>query len=123
MQIQKQKSIARDFGNRLRNERERQGLTMANLSELSHIEQSKIIEIEYGEKIPCLQTLVSLLLALEVSADFLVFGAHSDSGEKEALINKFMRFISTENHDEISTLFELVKIAVKYKNSSNSCST
>jgi transcriptional regulator with XRE-family HTH domain len=122
VQIQKQKSLSRDFGNRLRHERKRQGITIANLSELSHIEQSKIIEIEYGEKNPDLQTLVSLLLSLGVSADFLVFGIPSDSGEKEALINKFMKFISTESHAEIAILFELVKIEVKYKYSNNSCS-
>ena len=115
MQIQKQEFSHKDFGKRLRSEREKQGLTVAHLSEIVDIEQSYIIQVEHGEKPLSIQNLVSLLLALGLSADTLLFGTKSDIGKQEKSIDKFMHFFSTQSDEELSALFELVKNVSKYK--------
>ena len=60
------------FGQRLREQRQTQGLTMEQLAEKANLSPNFIGAIERGLKEPSLSTLISILNALDVPADVLL---------------------------------------------------
>lgn len=60
------------FGQRLREQRIKQNLTMEQLAEKANLSPNFVGTIERGEKEPGLATIVSLLNALDISADILL---------------------------------------------------
>ena len=60
------------FGQRLREQRQNQGLTMEQLAEKANLSSNFIGAIERGLKEPSLSTLISILNALDVPADVLL---------------------------------------------------
>jgi transcriptional regulator with XRE-family HTH domain len=82
------------FGNRVRIERERQKLTRITLAAKVNTEQGYIVQIEKGVRSPSLKTFTSLLTALGVSADYLIFGTLEDEiNEKENIYKDFFKLI------------------------------
>lgn len=73
------KTAAR-FAERLRSTRRARGLNQVQLSNRTRIDNTHISHYEAGRKVPCLQALVSLAVALEVSVDFLL-GMHADDDD------------------------------------------
>ena len=61
-----------EFGNNLRAERARKGLSLEGLGELAHLNPSHIGKIERAEMAPTLPTILSLLEALNIDFEALV---------------------------------------------------
>ena len=60
------------FGQRLREQRQNQGLTMEQLADKANLSTNFIGAIERGLKEPSLSTLISILNALDIPADVLL---------------------------------------------------
>jgi len=110
----------RDFGARLRAQREKLGLTRQALAKLAHTEQGYIVQIERGTRSPSLKTFINLLSALGVSADDMIYGAtcEEEGGDDvaEGLANNLTKFVSRKKPEEAKVLFEIVQLVSKYKN-------
>lgn len=60
------------FGDRIRNRREELGLTQTELAEKTKLQQGYISRVERGKFEPTAPTIISLAVALEISADELL---------------------------------------------------
>ena len=60
------------FGQRLREQRQKQGLTLERLAEKANLSSNFVGAIERGLKEPSLSTLIGILNALDVPADVLL---------------------------------------------------
>lgn len=69
------------IGSRIKAERKKRGLSQERLSELINVTPHYIYEIERGLKAMSLETLVNLSAAMELSADFILFGEKNQNGE------------------------------------------
>ena len=108
-----------NFGIRLKSEREKQNLTQQALAAKAHTKQDYIAQIERGARNPSLRTLINLLAALDVSADYLIFGAggvgdEAGGNEKERALSDFISFLSRRSAEEISAYYEIVRFLSKY---------
>jgi len=84
-----------DFGARLKTEREKQGVTQQVLAGKAHTKQDYIAQIERGARNPSLRTFMNILSALDVSADYLIYGVSKEQeGEITTALNNFMSFMS-----------------------------
>jgi len=61
------------LGQRLKEERNKQGLSREKLAELANTEQGYIAQIENGNRVPSLRTFVNLLLVLGSSSYSPIF--------------------------------------------------
>ena len=105
------------FGNRIRDERERQNLTRSALAEMANTEQGYIVQIERGSRSPSLKTFTSLLAALGVSADYLIFGAGGEEQtEKEENLRNFSNLLERGDSADIKVLYQLAAHMFRNKN-------
>lgn len=65
-------SATQIFGERIRELRQKHGLTQVELSELSGYPQGRISEIERGSRAPTLMTMIRLAIALDCDLTQLV---------------------------------------------------
>jgi len=66
------RSASQVFGERIRELRQKRGLTQVELSERSGFPQGRISEIERGGRMPTLNTMIRLALALDCKVTDLV---------------------------------------------------
>ena len=96
------------FGNRVRDERERQNLTRSALAEMANTEQGYIVQIERGTRSPSLKTFTNLLSALGVSSDCLIFGSTEEGkSEKESILQDFTNLLKRGEAEDIKMLYQL----------------
>ena len=62
------------IGGRIKTERKRLGISQEKLAEMVSVSPHYIYEIERGMKAMSLETLINIINALEISADYLIFG-------------------------------------------------
>lgn len=62
------------IGSRIKAERRSRGISQEKLAELVSVSPHYIYEIERGMKAMSLETLINIISALEISADYLIFG-------------------------------------------------
>ena len=62
------------IGGRIKAERKRLGISQEKLAEIVSVSPHYIYEIERGMKAMSLETLINIINALEISADYLIFG-------------------------------------------------
>lgn len=62
------------IGGRIKAERKRLGISQEKLAETVSVSPHYIYEIERGMKAMSLETLINIISALEISADYLLFG-------------------------------------------------
>lgn len=104
-----------EFGTRLKAEREKQGLTQQVLAGKAHTKQDYIAQIERGARNPSLRTLMNILSALDVSADYLIYGAGREhEGEIATVLNDFVSFVSRRNAEDITAYYEIIRFMSKY---------
>jgi len=104
------------FGNRVRDERERQNLTRSALAEMAHTEQGYVVQIERGTRSPSLKTFTNLLTALGISSDYLIFGtAEEGQNEKESLLQDFANLLKRGDADDIKMLYQLAAHMMRNK--------
>jgi len=107
------------FGNRVRAERERQNLTRVALAEMANTEQGYIVQIERGSRSPSLKTFTSLLTALGISADYLIFGiTEDDLDEKERVLQNFSNLLKRGDNEDIKILYQLAVHMMRNKSQS-----
>jgi len=113
--------LLQEFGKRLKAERAMRGLTQQALAKKAYTKQDYIAQIERGARSPSLRTLMNILLALDVSADYLLYGANKEQGcESTLIIDKFISFLSSRNIGEIKSYYEIVKFLSTYIERNNS---
>ena len=67
-----------EIGNRIKVERKNRGISQEILAELVNVTPHYIYEIERGLKSMSLETLVNVSKALQLSADYILFGERHD---------------------------------------------
>ena len=67
-----------EIGNRIKVERKNRGISQEILAELVNVTPHYIYEIERGLKSMSLETLVNVSKALQISADYILFGNRQD---------------------------------------------
>jgi len=105
------------FGNRVREERERQNLTRSALAEMANTEQGYIVQIERGTRSPSLKTFTNLLSALGVSSDYLIFGMTVEGqDEKDSALADFSNLLKRGDIEDIKVLYQIAAHILKHKN-------
>ena len=113
--MQKQEQWLFDFGMRLKNEREKQGLTQSTLAKKSNTKPDYIAQIERGSRNPSLRTFINVLSALDVSADYLIFDATEEGTEEmQIILRDITSFISRRNTKEAGKYYEMIRFMSKY---------
>ena len=104
-----------EFGSRLKSERERQGLTQKIVAERANTKQEYVAQIESGTRNPSLRTIINIISALDVSADYLIFGAHKGKSDgMEHIINEFTGFLMKRDVEKVTAYFEIVRFHSKF---------
>lgn len=98
-----------ELGARLKQCRKKKHLTQENLAELINVSPHYIYELERGMKSMSLSTLVDLSTALDVSADYLLFGKYDYSvyPQKDNL-NLLLDNIPWKKRKNIAEVLELL---------------
>ena len=103
----KKYELQRTVGQRIKTVRIRKGITQAELAEKAELSEGHVIQVEGGFKALSVYSLSRVVEALEVSADYLLFGDTKQStlGNIEIMLSS----ISTEDLVKIEELLYLVK--------------
>lgn len=73
------KDLNIEIGKRVREARQKAGLSREQLAELAHISTLFVSYIECGQKGMSFETLITFCQILNISADFLLFGSKTDA--------------------------------------------
>ena len=104
-----------DLGTRLKAEREKQGLTQQALAGKASTKQDYIAQLERGLRNPSLRTFMNVLSALDISADYLIYGTSKErTDEMLELINDFTSFLSRRSMENATTYYEIVRFMSRY---------
>ena len=106
-----------EFCNRLKAERVKQGLTQNMLAIKANTKQDYIAQIERGGRNPSLKMLMKILAALDISADYLIYGAevNKDGDDiNKKVLDEFILFLSRRDDSEIVTYYEIVRLLSKH---------
>ena len=77
------KTLARDFGLRLKETRESRRVSQDDLATLAGVHEMQISRYERGLGLPAAETLLALAGALKVSTDYLLTGKTAGAGTRE----------------------------------------
>lgn len=77
----------KSVGNRIKAGREQMGLTRDEFAEMIDLSTSFFTQIERGEKLMSVQTLVKIAIKLSLSLDYLIWGDSSIDVNKDSLID------------------------------------
>lgn len=115
--MEKKEEWLEKFGQRLRSEREKQNMTQQGLAVKARTKQDYIAQIERGARNPSLRTLLNILTALDVSADYLIYGvdiSKDDKSDKDGILRDFVSFLAKRDITDICSYYEVVKYLSKY---------
>ena len=100
------------IGENLRKYRKQRKMTQENLAEKANLTPNYIGMVERGEKIPSLETFITLLNALGVSADMVLFDV-IDNGYsvKASLLDEKLCVVAPEERRRI---FDVIETMLKY---------
>jgi len=117
-----QQNQQKDFGKRLKHEREKQNLTQQALAAKAHTKQDYIAQLERGARNPTLNTLMNILSALDVSADHLLQGVNEGEGDepgREVVLKDFTDFLSRRDTKDILVYYDIVRFMSRYLETGN----
>jgi len=104
-----------ELGMRLKLEREQQRLSRANLAELLDFSNEYIAQVERGEKMPSLRSLMKMVNALHIPADYLIFGrAESNTPHQEDTLSLLTDFLKERTDRELDDIFKIVMFLFPY---------
>jgi len=110
-----QKQWLSDLGARLRDERQKRGLTQKALASKAKTKQDYVAQLERGTRNPSLRTFMNILTALDISADYLIYGLNkSESESMTDILNDFISFLLRRNAEDVSSYYEIVRFMSKY---------
>ena len=78
----------KQIGARIKLARKEKGLSQEKLSELVYVTPHYIYEIERGIKAMSIETLIGIAQQLEVSTDYLLFGACTDNPNIDTILSE-----------------------------------
>ncbi len=110
------------MGERIKAERNRQGLTLEKLSEKIGISRNYLWELEAGRKIPAVNTLFNIGTALNVSIDYLLGvtpgkeNPNSDSidTERDLKMGRIMKALDNLDTKDLTLIYNIIKSFSKY---------
>jgi transcriptional regulator with XRE-family HTH domain len=116
--VKNQEKWLSDLGLRLKTEREKQGLTQQALARKANTKQDYIAQLERGSRNPSLRTSMNILSALDISADYLIYGTSKEKTDEMAgLLNEFTSFLSRRSVEDVAAYYEIVRFISKYVDS------
>lgn len=105
------------FGDRVRNERLKIGLSKEKFAELINRSENYVTELEKGNSSCSLHTLYQICTSLRISADELMFGKKEIQKEEYIKRDILFNILNKCNVDEISLITDIViTIYPKLKN-------
>ena len=102
------------IGGRIRKVREHQRYTREQIAEKADISAQFLADIENGYKSMTAATIISLVNALHISADYILFGAHPNNGAET--MDELQSLLSAIPTDKQSYAAELVRVLMKALN-------
>lgn len=104
-----------ELGIRLKAERAKQNLTQQALADKANTKQDYIAQLERGSRNPSLRTFMNILSALDISADYLIYGTSKERTDAmTGLLNDFNSFLSRRRVEDASAYYEIVRFLSKY---------
>jgi len=99
-----------NFGETVRTLRERQGVTLKQLAQISGLSDRYIIQIEQGAANPSLETVLRLALALQTSVSRLLpeGSGENASAERSAPTRKILQLLEGRSREQIARIAEAV---------------
>lgn len=103
-----------ELGHRIKQCRKMQKLTQERLAELVNVSPHYIYEIEKGLKTMSLSTLADIASVLNVSTDYLLFGAHgaflTSTAEHMPFdrLNQLLQYLSPQQRDNIADILSVL---------------
>jgi XRE family aerobic/anaerobic benzoate catabolism transcriptional regulator len=98
-----------NFGERVRTLRERQGVTLKQLAQISGLSDRYIIQVEQGAANPSLESVLRLALALQTSVTQLLPEAvKTASAEPSAATRKILQLLEGGSREQIARIAEAV---------------
>lgn len=95
----------KSVGNRIKTGREQMGLTRDQFAEMIDLSISFFTQIERGEKLMSVQSLVKIALKLNLSLDYLIWGDSSIDVNKNSLIDN----INNASKKELKVIDDIFK--------------
>lgn len=95
----------KSVGNRIKAGREQMGLTRDEFAEMIDLSTSFFTQIERGEKLMSVQTLVKIAIKLSLSLDYLIWGDSSIDVNKDSLIDD----INNASKKELKVIDDIFK--------------
>lgn len=100
------------IGKNIRKYRLSKKLRQEDLAEKAGLSANYIGMVERGEKIPSLETFITILNALEVSADMVLADVVSTGyAVKNSILNEKLSKLSSEDREKI---YEVIETLIKY---------
>ena len=106
----------KELGKRIKLIRKGQNLTQEMLAEKAGVSQHYIYEIEAGRKAMSIHSFASLTCALDVSADYLLFGDEPKllDVDTPSSHNKLMEIAAELNPSQRDHVLEILEVMVPY---------
>lgn len=106
----------KELGKRIKLIRKRQDLTQEMLAEKAGVSQHYIYEIEAGRKAMSIHSFASLTCALDVSADYLLFGDEPQllDVDTPSSHNQLMEIVAELNPSQRDHVLEILEVMVPY---------
>lgn len=104
-------SLKKDFGLRLKELRNKKGITQYQLAELVDIDPKHISHIETGKSFPKADLIEKLAKALDIDYKNLFFNTESSKNNK-ILLNKIFELLKQSNYEELVIIYKLIKVFV-----------
>lgn len=109
------KSVHGEVGNRIRQYRQRAGLSQEKLSLNAGITVSFLGDIERGNKRPTIESLEKLLRALDVSfVEFFDYENSREPLEDYTALGKITALLQERSNDEVEMLYGIIRKILKY---------
>ncbi|MDD5016999.1 MAG: helix-turn-helix domain-containing protein [Eubacteriales bacterium] len=102
------------IGKRVRNRREALGLTREQLAEQTELSVHFFAEIELGRKCMSARSLYKVAKALNLSADFILFGEEGET--KKTKLENMLSRLSKKDREHAEIILENYVMAVTDKN-------
>ena len=103
----------KSIGKRIRQYRKACNMKQEDLAEKTNLSVTYIGMIERGEKLPKLETFISIVNALDVSADVLLADVVKTGYEvKSSMLSEKLNDISTEDQNMI---YDIIDTIIKYR--------
>ena len=104
----------KELGKRIKLTRKGQDLTQEMLAEKAGVSQHYIYEIEAGRKAMSIHSFASLTTALDVSADYLLFGDGQRIFDVDTPAHQLMEIAAELNPSQRDHVLEILEVMVPY---------